>query len=38
MTEEEKKIMMVRRKRANPKLEKVSDDLIRGLKKDPDLM
>lgn len=29
MTEEEKKIMMVRRKRTNPKLEKESDDLIR---------
>jgi hypothetical protein len=38
MTEEEKKIMMVRRKRPNPKLEKVSDDLIRALKKNPDLM
>jgi len=38
MTEEEKKIMLVRRKRPNPKLEKVTDDLIRALKKDPDLM
>ena len=38
MTEEEKKIMMVRRKRPNPKLEKISDDLIRMLKKNPDIM
>jgi hypothetical protein len=29
--------MMVRRKRPNPKLEKISDDLIRMLKKNPDI-
>jgi hypothetical protein len=38
MTEEEKKIMLVRRKRHNPKLEKVTDDLIRAMKIDPESM
>jgi len=36
MTDEEKKVMITRRKRNNPKLEKVADDLIRMNKKDPD--